>query len=101
MADADLSELERDALECCADCGFGETTTQLDEGLLKASPGRPALERVLRGLVARGLMTTSRGTFGGSMWVREGRNEFRIFEDDWWELTDAGRAAIGLPPRRK
>ncbi len=97
MADS-LTDLERELIECCASSRMGETTTQLDESMLRQTPGRSALEPVLRGLVARGLMETSRGTFAGAIEMRDGRVEHRGFEDDWWEVTDAGRVAIGAPP---
>ena len=99
MGEVTLTALEPELLEICSnDVGGGETTTQLDESLLEESPGRAQVERALRGLVARGLMTTVRGTFAGTISLRNGHEEHRVFEDDWWPLTEAGRAAIGLAP---
>lgn len=91
MDDAIVNELERTLLELCSMAG--ETTRQLDEEMLKVSPGRRALESALKGLVAHGLMTTRRGFD-----LPDGR---RTYRDDWWDVTDAGRAAIGLPPKSR
>lgn len=99
MTEVSLTELERELLELCSIApNMGETTTTLDEAMLELSPGRRAVETALRGLVDRALMTTARGTFGGMHRFRDGREEHRIYEDDWWVLTPAGRAAIGLGP---
>ncbi|MDQ6853150.1 MAG: hypothetical protein M3046_05575 [Actinomycetota bacterium] len=51
----------------------GETTTTLDEEMREASPGR-VIEATLRSLLARGLLTTVRGTRAGE----------RVYEDDKW-----------------
>jgi len=82
-----LSELEREILEYVANSG--ETTTEIDEEL-PHSPGRKAVEAALGELLRRGLVTTARGVYASSK---------RVYEDDWWDPTPAGRAAIGLPPR--
>lgn len=82
-----LSDVECDILETCS--MSGETTTTLHEEMLEFSPGRPALLRLLKQLTEEGLLSTSRGVYAGE----------RIYEDDWWETTSAGRAAVGLPPR--
>lgn len=95
-----LSDLERELLELCSEAPFmGETTTTLHEEMLSKEHDRGVVDASLRGLVARGLMTTSRGTFGGIQRLRDGHVEHRVYEDDWWIVTDEGRAAIGLPPR--
>lgn len=94
----DLSDLELELLELCSMASnMGETTTTLDEEMLEVTPGRAAIEAALRGLVARGLMRTSRARFLGSMRLRDGRSEERDYEDDWWVVTREGRDAIGLP----
>lgn len=55
-----LDELEVAVLEICAEAPWlGETTTEIDEEHLEASPGRARLEFVLRGLEARGLLKAS------------------------------------------
>jgi hypothetical protein len=99
----DLSDLERELLELCSmDAEGGETTTTLYVEMLESPPDRSTLEATLRRLVDRGLMRTWRGTFGGGQrdrWTRETSNV--VYEDDWWAVTDAGRAAIGLPPRAR
>jgi hypothetical protein len=89
MEGPSLTEFERTLLELCSMAG--ETTRLLDEKMLEASPGRAAVESALRGLVARGLMTTRRGFDLSGGW--------RAYRDNWWDVTDSGRAAIGLPPR--
>jgi hypothetical protein len=68
----------------------GETTTTLDQEMLENSPGRETVEATLRDLLNRGLVTTERGPHLAS--------SGEVFDDDWWDLTPAGRAAIGLPP---
>lgn len=77
---------------------MGETTTSLYEEMLRESHDRATIEATLRSLVARGLMTTSRGIYAGTQRSRDGRVDARMYEDDWWVLTDEGRAAIGRPP---
>ncbi len=95
-----LSDLERELLELCSmDSGGGETTTTLYVGMLESPPDRANLEATLRGLVDRGLMRTWRGVYLGGQWNRWTEQiEDVTYEDDWWPVTDAGRAAIGLPP---
>jgi len=94
-----LTKLERELLELCSlDVGGGETTTTLDEEMLEVTPGRTVVEATLRGLVARGLMATWRGQYCGGQRNRDGSTVARDYEDDWWPLTEKGRAAIGLPP---
>ncbi len=63
--------LERELLELWSMAG--ETTTTLDEEMREASPGR-VIEATLRSLLARGLLTTVRGTRAGE----------RVYEDDKW-----------------
>lgn len=95
-----LNDLERELLELCAIAAYmGETTTTLHEEMLSEEHGRDVVEAALRSLVDRGLMTTSRGTYGGMQRSRDGRVEHRVYEDDWWVVTDEGRVAIGLPPK--
>ncbi len=97
-----LSNFERELLELCSDApNMGETTTTLHEEMLSEDHDRLAVEAALRGLVGRGLMRTSRGTFGGTQRLRSGHVEHRVYEDDWWILTDEGRAVVGLPSRRR
>jgi hypothetical protein len=92
MSEAALTDLERELLELCRLDSAGETTTRLYEEMLESPPDRATLEATLRGLVNRGLMTRWRGTDSGI-------HSSVPYEDDWWPVTDAGRAAIGLPPR--
>jgi hypothetical protein len=101
MADAPLTELERELLELCSmDAEGGETTTTLYVEMLQSPPDRATLEATLRGLVDRGLMTRWRGLYSGSQRDRRTGEVTSVeYEDDWWPVTDAGRAAIGLPPR--
>ena len=95
-----LSDLERELLELCSMSEGGETTTTLYVEMLESPPDRATLEATLRGLVDRGLMWSWRGTFGGTQRNRStGQTSHVVYEDDWWPVTDAGRAAIGLPPR--
>lgn len=91
----ELSELERELLELCSMAG--EPTTVLDEEMVASSPGREALELVLQGLARNGLMTKSRAINAGDPRRSDGQ---RIYEDDWWDVTPAGRDAIGLAPRK-
>jgi hypothetical protein len=96
-----LSAFERELLELCAIAPhMGETTTTLHEEMLSEEHDRSVIEVSLRSLVDRGLMTTSRATFGGVQRSRDGREEHRVYEDDWWVATDEGRAVIGRPPKR-
>lgn len=95
-----LSDFERELLELCSvSPNMGETTTTLQEEMLSEEYDWPLIEASLRSLVDRGLMTVSRGTFAGVQRLRDGRVVHRGYEDDWWVVTDEGRAAIGLPPR--
>jgi hypothetical protein len=96
-----LSDFERELLELCAMAPhMGETTTTLHEEMLSEEHDRRVIEASLRSLVARGLMTTSRAIFGGAQRSRDGRVVDRVYEDDWWVVTDEGRAIIGRPPKR-
>jgi hypothetical protein len=97
-----LNELERELLELCAIAPhMGETTTTLHEEMRGEEHDRSVIETALRNLVTQGLMSTSRGTFGGVQHSRDGREQHRVYEDDWWVVTDEGRAAIGLAPKRE
>lgn len=87
-----LTELEIEILENCS--MSGETTTTLEEELLEAPMERAALERTLRDLVRRGLLTTCRGTFSGVRRPRGGRSFSDTYEDDWWDVTSEGGAAL-------
>jgi hypothetical protein len=90
-----MSELEEELLEPCSIAG--EPTTVLDDEMLARSPGRAALELALQGLVDRGLTTKERAVNAGDPRLSDGR---RIYADDWWDVNPAGRAAVGLPPRK-
>src|SRR5581483_9049860 len=90
-----LTALERELLDLLSMAG--ENTTPLEERMLTKSPGRDAVERALSGLAERGLVVHSRGTYIGEPRSFDG---VTAYEDDWWDLTPAGRQAIGLPPRR-
>lgn len=99
MSRVELSKFERELLELCSvSPNMGETTTTLQEEMLSEDHERSVIEASLRSLMARGLMTTSRGIFAGTQHLRDGRFVHRGYEDDWWVVTDDGRAAIGLPP---
>lgn len=89
-----LTELELELLELIS--MVGEPTAVLDEGMLESCPGRATVAATLRDLLGRGLLAPSEqstldypGRLGGE----------RVYEADWWKLTRAGRAAIGLKPR--
>jgi hypothetical protein len=111
MEDAErLTDLDRELLEAVSWGGsrFGVATDCVDEELLESSPGRAAVEEALRSLVARGLIRAERTSGSLTLRPRDGihplselgeRNTVhRQYEGDWWILTEAGRAAIGLPP---
>lgn len=90
-----LSELEREVLELCS--MSGETSTTLHEEMLESPPDRATLESTLRGLASRGLMRTERGVYVGVQRSREAtRASHRVYEGDWWDVTPAGRRAIGI-----
>jgi hypothetical protein len=97
---ASLTALERELLELCyLDAEGGEPTTKL-YAELQSPPDRATLEATLRSLVDRGLMKRWRGTYVG---VERDRRTGEVtdveYEDDWWPVTDVGRAAIGVRPR--
>lgn len=95
-----LTALEREILEVCRLDSAGETTTTLYVEMLESPPDRATLEATLHNLVSRGLMARWFGTFSGGQRDRStGRVSNVDYDDDWWAVTDAGRAAIGLPPR--
>jgi hypothetical protein len=110
VPDEPLTELERELLALASDgTTVGMTTTILDEEGLASSPGRAPVEATLRSLLARGLLRAERERWVGAHRPRDGihplsevgkRKAVDVdFDDDWWIITDAGRAAIGLPPR--
>lgn len=92
VAPEPLSELEREVLERCSMAG--ETTTTLHEEMLESPPDRVTLQSTLRGLVGRGLMTSERGVYAGVQRSRGGSD--RVYEDDWWDVTAAGRLSIDI-----
>jgi len=99
VVSADLTKLERELLEA-VQSRFGQATDGVDEQLPADSPGRAVVESALRSLRERGLVTSewSYGTI--DLRPRDGTEAVhREYEGDWRELTDAGRAAIGLPPK--
>jgi hypothetical protein len=102
MGEASLTSFERELLELCVNAPhMGETTTTLHEEMLKEGLDRTIIEESLGRLLSRGLMTTSRATFAGVQNLRDGSVVHRVYEDDWWVVTDDGRSAIGLSPKGK
>jgi hypothetical protein len=71
-----------------------ETTTTLHEEMLESPLERRVVESALRRLVDRGLMVTYRSAYAGVHRPRGGAPEDSVYEDDWWELTSAGRQAV-------
>lgn len=53
--------------------------------------GTSRLEVVLQGLVGRGLMSKAPAINAGDPRRSDGQ---RIYEDDWWDVTPVGRAAM-------
>jgi hypothetical protein len=110
MAEVPLTDLERELLEAVSIGGtrFGVDTDSLDEELLEASPGRAVVEQTLRSLVARGLVRSERSWGSLTLRPRDGihplseagnrKTVHREYEGDWWIMTDAGWAALGVPP---
>jgi hypothetical protein len=110
MPEAVLTEFERELLEAVSVAGscFGVATDCVDEELLESSPGRTAVEQALQGLVARGLVRSERSESVLTLRPRDGIHPLseasvrqdvrRDYEGNWWILTEAGRAAIGLGP---
>jgi hypothetical protein len=99
MTGPPLTDLERELLTMCGDGSLGETTTWLLE-TMASPPDRATVEATLDGLVARGFMLSERGTYGGPLTdPQTGEKTHGVYDDDWWPVTDAGRAAIGMPPR--
>jgi hypothetical protein len=96
----ELTDLERELLElCCLDAEGGEPTRALQVEMLDAPIERGDLEAVLTNLVRRGLMRRWRGTYLGVERPRAGGEQRTVdYVDDWWVVTDRGRAAIGVPP---
>jgi len=60
------------------------------------SPGQAAIEASLRGLRARNLV---RSEWSSTVLTLD-HGDAQEYEGEWWIITDAGRAAIGLPPAR-
>jgi hypothetical protein len=94
VARPELTDLERELLELISMAG--EPTTVLDEEMLELSPGRAVVEETLKGLLAGGFLSTERAVHAGQPRRSDGEC---VYEDDWWELTRAGRRAIGQEPR--
>jgi hypothetical protein len=98
-----LTEFERELLEACGEPG--EPTTLLCD-MLEQPCDRRTVEATLRDLVSRGLLTTDRGPYYGEVARPSGEREtddveYVAIDDDWWDLTTAGRLAIGLPAHRR
>ncbi|HEY4426892.1 MAG TPA: hypothetical protein VGN08_01655 [Solirubrobacteraceae bacterium] len=106
----DLGDFDRQLLEAVSIGGprFGVATDSVHEELLEESPGRAAVESALRSLRERGLVRSEQSSGSLTMRPRDGihpRSEaaerktvHRDYEGDWWIITEAGRAAVGLPP---
>jgi hypothetical protein len=105
-----LTEFERELLDAVGIGGsrFGVATDSLDEELLETSPGRAVVEETLRRLDARGLVRSERSWGSLTLRPRDGTHSLseadkrptvhRAYEGDWWIITDAGWAALGVPP---
>jgi hypothetical protein len=110
MSEVPLTGLELELLEAVSVGGsrFGVATDCVDEELLESSPGRTALEQTLQGLVARGLVWSEWSESVLTLRPRDGIHPLseidqrktvrRDYQGNWWILTEAGRAAIGLGP---
>jgi hypothetical protein len=92
VSDDGLTDLQRELLELCT--MDAETTTTLHEEMLELPHDRDAVESALRELVDHGLMVTYRGVYGGVHRPRGGATENRVYEEDWWAVTAAGRQAV-------
>ena len=93
-----LTEFERELLQTCV---TGQPTTFICD-MLDSQRDREAVEATLRGLASRGLVTSEHDPWGPTReeLVKSGKTdlpEYVTLEDDWWDLTPAGRVAIGLP----
>jgi hypothetical protein len=110
MTEASLTKLELELLEAVSVGGsrFGVATDSVDEELLAASPGGPEVENTLRSLRARGLVRSEWSWGSLTLRPRDGvhppseagrrKASHREYEGDWWIITDAGWAALGVPP---
>lgn len=91
-----LSDLEGELLELCVEVSqMSATTTSLNEKLMSNDCDRSVVEAALCGLVAQGLMITSRRVVAGREPSRDGCAGGD--SEDWWVVTAEGCAAIGLP----
>jgi hypothetical protein len=100
-----LSQFERELLELASNPALmGVSTSDLVDEMLDRPHERIAVEAGLKRLVGRGLTRTERdvGTGvsrPGNMAGRgSGRGMHRVYEDDWWTVTNAGRTELGLAP---
>ncbi|HEX4484378.1 MAG TPA: hypothetical protein VH081_11410 [Solirubrobacteraceae bacterium] len=111
MTESDLSDFERELLDRVSIGGsrFGVALDCLNEELLDSSPGRAAIERALGELLSRGFVRSESSSPSSlTLRPRDGVHPLseaaqrkaitREYNGDWWILTEAGRAAIGLPP---
>ena len=108
MSELTLTEFDRELLEAVSIGGsrFGVATDCVDEELLEDSPGRAAVQAALLGLVDRGLIRAERAAGSLTLRPRDGVHPLseaserqtvnRQYDDEWWILTEDGRAAIGL-----
>jgi hypothetical protein len=88
-----LSELECELLQLCS--MSPETTTTLHEEMLASPRDRDVVAAALHQLADRGLLRTHRGVYDGVQRSRDGTSSFnRLYEDDWWDVTAAGRRAV-------
>jgi hypothetical protein len=101
MTDTHITEMERELLDALLGGGsrFGRPVPLLEEALeTKPSPGRAAIEATLRGLRARNLVRSEWSQSILTLNRGDGESVAQEYEGDWWIITDAGRAALGLPP---
>jgi hypothetical protein len=101
MTDAHIAEMERQLLDALLGGGsrFGRPVPLLEEALeTEPSPGRAAIEATLRGLRARNLVRSEWSHSVLTLNRGDGESVAQEHDGEWWIITDAGRAAIGLPP---
>jgi hypothetical protein len=97
-----LTAFQRELLQTCV---TGQPTTFIRD-MLEPPRDREEVERTLRSLASRGLMTSEHDPWGPARreLIESGKTdlpEYVTLEEDWWDLTPAGRVAIGLPAYKR
>lgn len=92
MADRPLTKTEEEVLALSLDTGGGPMPKLVESIGLE----RSELQAIIDRLVSRGLLCYGTGEYAHDKPNEDG---LLVYEEDWWDLTEEGRRALGLTPK--